>query len=74
MSRGRSRRKAANDAPTDPIVIALTPAIKASLKRKGRFRNKRVVRILRVVYANGKITITGHKKGAAFVPSNSCFA
>jgi hypothetical protein len=74
MSRGQSRRKAANDAPTDPIVIALTPAIRASLKRKGRFRNKRIVRILRVVYVNGKFTITQHKKGARFVPSNSCFA
>ena len=74
MSRGRSRRKAANDAPTDPIVIALTPAIKASLKRKGRFSNERVVRFLRVVYVNGVVTITSHRKRGKFVPSNSCFA
>lgn len=75
MARGRSRRKAANrDFPTDPIVIALTPAIKAKLKGKGRFSNRRMVRFLRVVYVNGKVTITSHKKGANFVPSNSCFA
>jgi hypothetical protein len=75
MARRRSRRKAANDDfPTDPIVIALTPAIKAKLKRKGRFTNKRMVRILRVVYKNGKVTITSHRKGPGFVPSNACFA
>ena len=81
MARARRKRSAANgDFPTEPIVIALTPAIKARLKSKGRYSNRRMVRLLRVVYQNGKITITGHMKGtrltrgAQFVSSNSTFA
>ena len=75
MARGRRKRKTTPGfIKTDPIVIALSSAIKTRLKRKGRFSNKRVVRLVRVVYANGKFTITSHKKGPKFVASNSCFA
>jgi len=75
MARRRPKRKSANgDFPTEPIVIALPAAIKARLKRKGLYRNRRVVRIVRVEYANGKLTIKKHKRGPKFVPSNSTFA
>jgi hypothetical protein len=75
MARGRRKRKAANGSfQTEPIPVVLTSAMRAKLKRKGRFSNKRMVRFLRVVYVNGKFTITSHREGAKFVPSNSCFA
>lgn len=76
MAKARSRKRArkAVAVKTKPITIALTPAIKATLRSKGRFSNKRVVRFLRVVCVNGRMTITSHRKGARFVPSNACFA
>lgn len=76
MAKARTRKKPkkAVAAKTEPIRITLTPAIKATLKSKGRFKSGRVVRILRVVYVNGRFSITRHQQGRRFVPSNSCFA
>ena len=69
----RKRAKARAAGKAVPIVFTLSATQRAALKKKGLFRNNTTA-ILRVRFANGRLTVLRHKKGNKFVPSNSAFA
>ena len=69
----RKRAKARAAGKPVPIVFTLSATQRAALKKKGLFRNNTTA-IIRVKFANGRLTVLRHKKGNKFVPSNSAFA
>ena len=76
-ARRRTARRRTAKAPAAgkpvPIVFTLSATQRAALKKKGLFRNNTTA-IVRVRFANGRLTVLRHKKGSTFVPSNSAFA